>query len=302
MRIESLHSSLAYFPDLDKFWRSDDLAWTEDNIRAQLALERDSNTVRTIELLAQLARVRGLRGDLQAARALLGEAHTLLSSSNVVPATQLRFCLELGRMLALSMSPQKARSAFLQAWELAVISKQDFFAIDAAVMMSTISPAKAQNEWLQRARQVAEQSDNPQAKMWAPQLHMMQGWHAFDLRRYEEALLNFDAAIAANSGSEPPARLFPVLWGRARVLRALGQISEALQQQMSLCDQMQSLGLINGHVYLEIAECNQLLNQHDKARENFELAHGLLSSDGWYVDNRSDELDRMKYISKKRAF
>jgi hypothetical protein len=92
-----------------------------------------------------------------------------------------------------------------------------------------------------------------------------------------------------------------MLWGKARVLRALGRISEAMDLQMGLLNRMQTLGAVNGHVYLEIAECHQLNKKHVDARTYFELAHAALSSDGWYVDNRSDELERMKYISKKRG-
>lgn len=63
---------------------------------------------------------------------------------------------------------------------------------------------------------------------------------------------------------------------------------------------MQSLGIVNGHVYLEIAECKQLLNEQPQARTFFELAHSALSLDRWYADNHSDELERMKYLFKKR--
>jgi hypothetical protein len=83
-------------------------------------------------------------------------------------------------------------------------------------------------------------------------------------------------------------------------LRALGQTEEALEIQKSLLKEMGFKGRVSGHVYLEIAECLQLLKQTELARTNFELAYGELSVDGWYADNRVDELARMKYLFKKR--
>ena len=37
-----------------------------------------------------------------------------------------------------------------------------------------------------------------------------------------------------------------------------------------------------------------------EAKAYFELAYAELSVDLWYSDNKTDELDRMKYLSKKR--
>lgn len=301
MRIESLYSALAYFPDLENSWRPHDLVWTESNLRSQLEAERGLNHARTIELLAKIARVRGLNGDLVSARLLLDEALDLLAKTDGVPSTQLRLLLEQGRFFALSRSSLKSQALFLQAWEMAVASKYDFLAIDAAVMLFTVAPLKGQNDWLLRAAQLVDSSADPQVKLWSAQVYMMQGWHAFDLRRYDEALLSFDAAIGATQSDALPAKVYPPLWGKARVLRALGRIGEALELQTTIRDRMQNRGDVDGHVYLEMAECNQLLSQHHRAREFFELAHASLSTDNWYVDNRSDELARMKYIFKKRT-
>lgn len=299
MRIESLHSSLAYFPDLDRCWRPEDLEWTEQNIRSLLSVQSNDQQARSTELWMQLARVRALRSDLSDARTCLEHARAQMREDDDV-TSELRYLLEHGRVLALAMSPQKAAQVFLQAWDLAVQSRKDFFAIDAAVMLSTILPAKSQNIWLKQALQLVHQSQSPDAKLWLPQINLMAGWQAYDVRRFEDALLNFQAAIDASDAASPGLRLFRLLWSKARALRALGRVTEALDLQMSILDQMQTLGIVNAHVYLEIAECKQLMKEHNQARTFFELAHTALSRDSWYVDNRSDELDRMKYLFKKR--
>ncbi|NJL25692.1 MAG: hypothetical protein HC902_11305 [Calothrix sp. SM1_5_4] len=300
MRIESLQRSLADFPDLDGCWQPDNLAWTEENIRSLLSAQPESGSSRSIELLSQLARVLGLRGDLTGARVQLGRARELMLSTKVDSATELRYLLEYGRILSLDMSPKKAAPVFLQAWDLATQSGQDFFAIDASVMLSTILPPKLQGLWVQRAIQLVHRSERPETKLWLGQLNLRIGWQAYDLRRYEEALQSFDAALIATEGDSPPAKTLPILWSKARTLRALGRVSESLALQTSILERMQALGMVNGHVYLELAECAQLKKDHEQARTFFELAHTALSSDLWYKDNRSDELDRMKYIFKKR--
>jgi tetratricopeptide (TPR) repeat protein len=296
MRIESLRSSLAYFPDLSGFWQIDNLPATALKIRA-LLVEQPS---RSIELLIQLARVRGLQGDLIEAQAHLQQAKMQMAEESPVSPNKLSYLLENGRILLLSMSPRSAEPMFRKAWEMAIQSGQDFFAIDAALMLSRLLPVKSQKIWFQRARQLVQQSKNAEAKLWQGQLNLMAGWLAFDLHRFDDALLNFEAAIVESEANAGHATLFPMLWGKARVLRALGRISEAMTLQLAILDRMQTLGAVNGHVYLELAECNQLLKKHEEARAFFELAHTALSTDGWFVDNHSDELDRMKYIFKKR--
>ena len=299
MRIEGLHSSLAYFPDLDSCWRSDDLEWTEQNIRSLLTEQSEEKSTRSTELLIQLARVRALRGDLPDARNCLEQAQAIMREKTEV-TSELRYLLEHGRVLSLAMSPQKAAPVFFQAWDLAVLSRQDFFAIDAAVMLSVILPSKSQNEWIHQALQLVQQSHSSDAKLWLPQINLLAGWQAYDQRRYEDALLNFQAAISATDANSPGVKRYHLLWSKARALRALGRVTNALELQMEILDQMQALGTVNAHVYLEIAECKQLMKEHGQARTFFELAHAALSRDSWFADNRSDELERMKYLFKKR--
>ncbi|MGE4131037.1 MAG: hypothetical protein AB7F86_05330 [Bdellovibrionales bacterium] len=300
MRIEDLQSSLAHLPDLEGWWRADDLNGTEGQLREMLASRTESQKSESIAILSYLARVRALRGDPSEARAYLNQAEVLIATAKIEPAAELRYLLELGRVLTLSRSPQKASSAFHQAWNLAVQTGQDFFAIDAAVMLFTILPLKSQDAWLQQALQLALESKNPKAKLWLERLNYLTGWQDYDQRRYEEALSRFETAIAQMPLDSAKEDSLPLFWSKGRALRALGRVPEALALQMSILDRMNHLGLVNGHVYLEVAECKQLIQDLTQARTFFEMAHTALSTNAWFVDNRSDELKRMQYLFKKR--
>ena len=291
MRIESLYSALAYFPDIDGFWQPEDFPATEREIRSKSPV--------TVELLSQLARVQGLQGELPAARETLELARQMMTE-RAEPRARLRWLLEQGRIHCLAMSPTKANEFFVQAWNLANEAGESFFAIDAALMLSTIRPPKSQNEWLQKALSLAETSDDSRARLWLTQLYLLDGWHSYDFRQFEKALESFNKAISMPSLSDDQSRTYPLLWSKARVLRAMGQVTEALEIQERLWKEMQSSGKVNGHVYLEIAECYQLLRNQDEAKANFELAYAELSADGWYSDNHAEDLSRMKYLYKKR--
>jgi tetratricopeptide (TPR) repeat protein len=303
MRINSLHDALAYFPDFDGYWRSDDLAMTEAKIQSLLPTNWASEwTTKTVELLTQLARAQALQGKFSEARSTLDQAHQMIfeSQKKMDPVAELRWILEQGRVLSLSMSPSKAHDQFVHAWNLATEKGLTFFAIDAALMISTVRPPKFRNEWLKKALDMAESSKDENDRMWLAQLLFLEGWHAFDTHQFDLALERFTKALDQPMIRNDESKGFALQWSRSRTLRALNQIPEALEIQEMLLARMQQRGKVSGHVYLEIAECKQLLNLKEEAKPYFELAYTQLSEDLWYSDNKKDELDRMKYLFKKR--
>ncbi|MGE3681395.1 MAG: hypothetical protein AB7G93_06685 [Bdellovibrionales bacterium] len=303
MRIESLHDALAYFPDIDGFWDKFTLPETEYQIRLRLPQDRpQEGGENTVSLLTQLARVQALSGNLAEARATLDQAQQMLAELKSAPdaVAQIRWLLEQGRVLCLSMSPSKANDFFVRAWTLGTETGHVFFAVDAALMLSTIRPPRFQNEWLQRALSLAETAEEGPVRLWLAHLLFLQGWHFFDFRQFDEALACFDRALTQPIVVENEVKGRAIQWSRGRTLRALDRVEEALSIQLDLQRIMMRSGKVNGHVYLEIAECQQLLRLQDEAKQNFELAYAELSQNGWYSDNHSDDLNRMKYLSKKR--
>ncbi len=292
MRVESLKDLLTQFPDIDGYWDVNRLLTTESQIRL----------LPGGEALTQLARVQGLQENILEARVTLDQVKTVLDETTGPEKTRLeiRFLLELGRILCLSMTPSKAQPHFFRAWEMATkVPEFHYFAVDAAVMLSNTQPPKYQNEWLIKATALAEESKNPQAALWKSQLYVMQGWHLFDFRRLPEALSSFEKAAV----QEPPPteeKLLVIKWSIARVMRGLNRFEEALAIQRFLKTQL-TIGAAAGHVDLELAENLQSLQQHQEAKTYFESAYAELSMNRWYSDNRAAELSRMQYIHKKRT-
>ena len=79
----------------------------------------------------------------------------------------------------------------------------------------------------------------------------------------------------------------------------MGKAQEALKIQEEIILDLQRLNLVNGYVYLEIAECYQAMFLTEQAQPYFLSAHSLLKSDKWYSDNRQHDLERILKNSKK---
>ncbi|MGE3760065.1 MAG: hypothetical protein AB7H97_20030, partial [Pseudobdellovibrionaceae bacterium] len=243
MRIESRHSALAYFPDFDGFWQPHDWASSEKQIRAQLPTHWATEwTPHSVEILTQLARAHGLMGDLLNAQATLSQAQQMLSSSKVDMGSraEVRWLLEQGRVHYLGMSPIKAHDLFVQAWTLASENGLHFFAVDAALMLSTVRPPKFQNEWLQKALILAEASSDEKVRLWLTHLLFLEGWHAFDFRQFDRSLHCFEQAMVQPGANTDSLRVMAMHWSRGRAMRALGQIENALALQQSLLADMNS--------------------------------------------------------------
>lgn len=302
MRINSLSDAYAFYPNIDGFWDSDNLPETEALVRSSLrsnwATEWSSQSA---ERLTQLAHVLALQGKLSDAKATLDQVQQMMreATEKLNPRVELRWTLEQGRMHSLSMSPAKAHDLFVAGWRMAGELDEPFFAIDAALMLSIVKPPKFQNEWLKKALTLTEETSDEKSKLWLTHLLFLDGWHWFDFRHFESALESFEKALNHSEASETGSKEFALLWSKARTLRALVRTDEALIIQQFLLSEMTPTGKVNGHVYLELAECKQLLNSQDEAKGFFELAYAALAANSWYANNRSDELERMKYLYKK---
>lgn len=302
MRIESVHDLHTQFPDIAGNWIADDLAATETKLRSLLPtqIEEEWNS-NQLQSLLQLVRVLSLQGKESEAKESLELARRKVA---LLPPEQfqmkIRLMLEEGRHLCIGMTPVKAQPYFQQAWTLATEKGDVYLAIESAVMLSVSQPPKFQNEWLQKAIGLAEKTDLEVAKLWLAQLYLMSGWHAFDFRRTEEALKYFNLALARPRDPGEMTDVIRIRWCIARCLRALNRVQEALDIQMELLSEVTRLGKVNGHVFLEIAECLQAQQKQDEAKSYFESAYKELSNNGWYSDNKAPELSRMQELYKKR--
>ena len=302
MRIESVRELTGLFPDVDGYWDFDDLARTEARIKQILTLDTEAGFSALSEVLSQLIRVQALQGKFPEAKASLEEFRKAIVANESLGTTRpmIRFLLEQGRIHCLSMVPTQAQTFFKQAWDLALKLNEPFFAIDAATMLSICSSPKNQSEWLQKALKLAEESKDDQSKLWLGQLYIMNGWRLFDLRRHEEALESFKKSLAQPRVTNDQPKHFMARWCYARALRETKHVQEALTVQRELFKELNETGKLNGYVFLEMAECLQLLSETEDARVNFELAHKELLLNPWYADNRQSELARLQHLAKKR--
>ena len=304
MRTQTVQDLYKQFPDIDGFWASDDLTVTESKIRQNIPNKPESAwTPEEIGSLTQLARVQNLQEKNEEAKATLDRARTLFALCPQNPArvrTEIRLLLEEGRHLWLARNPAKAQNIFSQAWTMANESNEPFFAIDAAIMLSLCQPKKFQNDWLQKALNMAETTTDEKAKLWLTQVYVLNGWHFFDFRRFDEALDSFNKALARPRGNGETSDLFMIRWCIGRTLRGLNRVAEALDVQTQIKTDLSIIGRVNGYVFLELAECLQLLQRAEEAKGFFELAYKDLSMNPWFSDNNPTELRRMQFLYKLR--
>lgn len=177
-------------PDrLRRLWDFDDLEGTEQRLREQL--EQESNGDGRAEVLTQLARVQGLKGDFDACEQLLGEAESLAGNSAIA---LVRIDLERGRRLRSSGNGAPSVALLEAAFARASGSGLYYLAGDAAHMVAIAVPEKM-IEWTERGLALAEAE--PDAAYWAGPLLNNLGWHHYEAGDYEAALAEFERALEA---------------------------------------------------------------------------------------------------------
>jgi tetratricopeptide (TPR) repeat protein len=258
---------------------------------------------RAAEVMTQIARARSLKGKTREAELALDRADQLLASRGNAPrATKptLRILLERGRLDVLKKTPSSARRFFLEAFEIASTSGELFFAIDAARMMSLIETPKLRSTWTRRALDLAEGSGDARARAWLGTLYTAMAWHFFGLLQLPNAFELFEKAAAFFDAEGARRKAIVARCARARTLRAMHRVDEALEAQQKLLVDLKTHGEENGLVYEEIAECLQALRRVDEAQPYFARAYNLLtSSDANEIE--ASRMARLKTMAKVKT-
>jgi tetratricopeptide (TPR) repeat protein len=209
---------------LRSLWDFDDLDATEQRFREQL--EREDSDGGRAEVISQLARVHGLRGDFDACERQLDEAEPLAGSS---PAANIRLELERGRMYRSSGDSEAAYPLFQSAFGRAEEAAEWYLAGDAAHMCAiAVDDLKLQEEWTQRGVELGDRQ--PAAAYWAGPLLNNLGWAYSEARKHDRALELFEQALQARQ--RDPDNEAGIAWAQYAVayeLRALGRAAEAVQ-------------------------------------------------------------------------
>lgn len=290
-------SQASALDDLDQYWQPGNPAASEQALTNLLPAAREQASQSPgplVELLALVSRAEAEQGKLKEALESLEQAEKLLKETETAPArARVRWLLERGRLHILQHTPSLARDAFSRAWVLAVNADEDYFIVDIARMMAVIEPMKAQEEWLRKAINIAEQSKGTKAKRWLGELYTSLGWKLFEARQLAGAAEAFrnSASYFRLHGTE--RQIFLARWSEGRTLRKMNRFQDALQVQLTIHGESGTYSR-DGRLLEEIGECLQALKRKEDARPFFALAHKELSSPGWVSDNQPLRLKRLK--------
>ncbi|OYV01544.1 MAG: hypothetical protein CFE45_04395 [Burkholderiales bacterium PBB5] len=243
--------------DLAPLWDFARPEVSEQRFRAALA---DAPGADALILLTQIARSQGLRQDFDGARLTLQAIAGRVGTASA--EAQVRYHLERGRTYASATHPpplltpealQQARQAFERAFELARAAQLDGLAIDAIHMFAFVDQAPAdQLKWGLAALDVSLGSQQPQARRWEPSIRNNVGYALHQLGRYDEALSQFQQALALREQGTNRQATFVAKWMVAWTLRSLGRNDEALRIQLQLEQQADASGTPDPHVFEEL--------------------------------------------------
>lgn len=286
-------------PEIRTLWDFGDLEATEGRFRELIprALEL-GDTSYLLQVQTQIARTYGLRMEFDEAHKILDEAEALLSDELVV--ARIRYLLERGRVYNSSQEKEEAKSLFVEAWEFALANDEDGFAIDAAHMMGIAETPEKQIEWSLRAMELAEKTDDEDARGWLGPLYNNTGWSYFDLGEYEKALELFTKGLNWRKEENDENGIRIQTWNIGRTYRALDKVDEALEIQIGLEKEFEAKGLQDsywsGYNSEELGELHLLKGEEGEAAGYFRHAYGILSQDEWLVANEPDRLQRLREL------
>jgi tetratricopeptide (TPR) repeat protein len=256
-------------PDrLRPLWDFDDLDASQARFREQL--DREESDPGRAEVLSQLARAEGLRGDFESAARLLDKAEPLAGPN---PVANVRLELERGRMFRSSGDLEAAFPLFQSAFGRACDAGEFYLAGDAAHMCAiAVKDRGVIEEWTQRGLDLGEREAD--AAYWAGPLLNNLGWHYYEAGDYSAALDAFERALGARE--REPNRPYEIAIARyavGKALRALGRAEDAaplLERAVASYDD-------DPYFHEELGGIYAALGREDEARRESERANSLRS-------------------------
>lgn len=286
-------------PDIDTLWNFSDPAATEQKFRdVMLIPEAKADSTYYGQLITQLTRTYSLRG-------LFKEGHDILNELTEweldnYPVVEVRYFLERGRLHNSAGEKDKAIEMFRNAWDSAVGSLLEYYAVDAAHMLAIASPLDEQIIWAQEAIKVAEVSEDTKTRNWLGPLYNNLGWTYADKGDYNEALelfqkgLDFREKYGTNQQGIRIAK-----WTVAHMYRKLERYDEALDMQLKLEEEIRTNNLpADGYVFEELGELYLVKVDTTNATRYFAKAYEELSKDKWLSEHQPDRIARLKELGK----
>ncbi len=285
-------------PELNKLWNYRDPAASEQVFRTVLKdVNRNTRQGYYLELMTQIARTYSLRYEFDRSHALLDTVSAQLTDE--FPIARVRYLLERGRAFNSAGNRTEAKPLFLDAFETATENKADYLAIDAAHMLGIAEPPLEQIKWNLKAMELAEDTEDQDARSWLGPLYNNTGWSYHDLGDYNSALTFFEKGLKFRQEINDAYGIHVARWTIARTYRSLERNDEALEIQLALeqeaADNEQPP---DGYVFEELGELYLLKEDSEKSRKYFGLAYQLLSQDPWLQQNEGERLARLKELSE----
>jgi tetratricopeptide (TPR) repeat protein len=280
---------------LRPLWDFDDLDSTEERFRKELGQETSDDG--RAEVLTQLARIEGLRGNFDEGERLIEEAAARAGSSRVVRA---RIDLERGRLRRSSGQVETSLPLFESAFAMALDAREYFIAADAAHMAALAAPGRDDVvAWTKRGIDLAETHET--ALYWLGPLLNNLGWEYFEAGELTTALDAFERALRAREQDPENAEALALArYAVGKTLRALGRPEEAvplLEQAVAWTD---GVSTPDGWFHEELAEEYAALGRESDARKQARLALPLLmEADSTFAEDEA-RASRLQSLANDR--
>lgn len=276
---------------LRSLWDFDDLDASERRFRGLLATEADGGA--RAEVLTQLARIGGLRGDFAAGERLLSEAALLEASG----AARARVDLEQGRLHRSSGDDEAALPFFESAFETASQEGEGFLAADAAHMAALAAPDRVGFvEWTERGIALAE--SNEDARYWLGPLLNNLGWEHYEAGELDEALSAFERALTERERDPADAQAIALArYAVAKTLRALGRPDDAIAH----IEAASASDTGDGWFQEELAETYAALGRANEAAAHADRALTLLPEADPSFESDNERIARLRRLAASRG-
>jgi tetratricopeptide (TPR) repeat protein len=272
-------------------WDFSDPAASETRLRAALNAATPLSDWALV-LNTQIARSLGLRARFEEQHALLDQQETraMASSSRLVRMVQM---VERGRAFNASKQQAKALPLFERAFAMGIepgASAEpgvEALAADAIHMVAIAQGGESGIATNRRGLALARASTDPGARRWEGPFLNNIGYELKLLKRYDEALATFQAAIEPYERRGVAWQARVVHWHIAHIHRLQGRNAQALGIQERLEREGDADGKPDAYVYEELMLLQMAQGQKAAAQSYAIKAKALLQSDSWFQQNEA---------------
>ncbi|GFT08573.1 uncharacterized protein NPIL_567861 [Nephila pilipes] len=274
----------------------------EDNLSMLLSQAQAlENRSIYLQILSQIALAQAMQKEFTEAHRTLDKAEASLTSEYEL--ARVRILLERGRVFHQSGNIDEALPLFKRSYKLSEEHKFDFHTVNAAHMVAIVEESVDEKiKWNKKAIDLAQKTQDKKAYTWLGALYNNLAQSYIEAKQYSEAHSAFEKCkkYAEEKGDMIVVR--GAKWGIARSLRSLELLDNALEMQLALLEEYETIAkkgelpieLIvvgRGMIYEELTEIH-LAN----VKKFSVLAYQDLSQDPWFVKLEPKRLEKMKQL------